>query len=231
MDESGRPASGMRLGAPHLSFDRYQCLLCFLGPLRAEVALFLFVSPFRSLFCVFFAVVFAFLSVICLGPRVFPPLLFSSLVPVVFPCCPLHSLFFFPSSRFFGFLTLFLAPPPPLPRSFVFLPPFVVAACCFFFGGGVLPCAMPACLVVLCVVLFLLVACVPLLWCALWWWWCCAPPPPPPCRRLGGLWCFSSPPRLFFLLFFLRVSVSCCALHPLVVWSNVCCVCSRAVLC
>ena len=143
-------ASRAGFGAPHLSCGRCSCLLCFLSPLRAGVALFLFVSPFCSLFSFFSAaVVLGFRAFFCFRPRVCPPP-FPCFFPFFCPCCPLS--FFFQSVFLCGpALCPCLLPLPSL-LFFVFdfsLPSLLFSSCSFFLGGGllaracVLPCLLP----------------------------------------------------------------------------------------
>ena len=159
---SGRPASRVLFGAPYLSYGRFLCLLCFLSPHRAQVALYLFVASLRSFFFFFFAVVLALLFVFCLSPRVAPP------PPLPSSC--LFSPLQIPLFRFFSFPPGSLAPCR-LPPShschrflffslfvffcFLFCPPFVCAVLLFFLGGGAaaprllclfgLRCCVPCC--------------------------------------------------------------------------------------
>ena len=232
-----------RLGRPprsvfvRITFPVAVVRACFviLCPLRAGGALFLFVSFFRSQFLFFF----------------FPPLLslacslsfafsLAHLPPPRGPFC-FCFLFCAPALHFFSSLSLSVllscAPascPPPPPRSFVFLLVFFVPSycfvnllfLCFFSGGGLLPraCVLPRLLALRC--------CVPC--CSFSWheFPCCgascgagAPLPP-----LGvalvvcGVFGTGSPVLL-------RVPVSCCVVLSPVVWSALCCVCCRAVLC
>ena len=224
------PVSWAHFGAPHYSCSHSPCLLCFLGPLRAGAALFLFISSFRCWCCVFsFAVVLAFLSVFCLGPRVFPHpppnfFIFFS------PWCPSRFPFFF------HLVLWFLAPvscaPPPVPPLFccIMLFPFAPSCCCclLFIRGRLLPRAVPVCPAVLCAVLFLGVACVLL--------WCCCPLPLPTAISLSVFSAFC-PGRPFF--FACSCSLSCPASASGVVRCVVCvlprcavvaCLC-HAVLC
>ena len=143
----GGPASWARFSAPHLFCGCCPCLLCFLGPFCAQVALFPFVSLFTCLMCfTFAAVVPGFALVVCLGPRVFAPptpfLFFTFVFFVAAPWCFISGLSFAvlcfcapASSRPLGplFCCFFFFPPPPL------FPACSLLACFVLGGGGVLP--------------------------------------------------------------------------------------------
>ena len=212
----------------HLTFPVAVVRACFVSSALSRLRLpcpCLFVSAFRSLFCIFSAaVVLAFRALLCLGPCVssHPPLrlcCFSLFFPLAGPLLFFLPVRLSPCSRF---VPLLRAPPPP--RSFVV---FCFFASSRFLGrlfqfrlGGV-PC-LPT-----------LRCCVP---CCSFWLRvlpCCVPPcggggaaPPPP--PLPAPWWFV----VFFMPaapFFFRLPVYCRVVHSPVVWSALWCVCCRAV--
>ena len=135
---SGKPASRAHFCVPHFFCGRCCCLLPFLGPLQAGVALYLFVSSFRSLVCLF--------SFFLLPLLALPLLLFFALGP----------LFLHPPTRLFCFSPPFLSPAPcvffflPVCRSlcsgFLSPPPlfcFLFSSCCLLLFA--LPLVISAC--------------------------------------------------------------------------------------
>ena len=136
--ESAGPASWARLGAPPLLRGPCVRLLCFLCPLQAGPALFLFVSFFRSFFCVSFFFGSPSPLSFALGSVCLPPtqaiFIFSLAAPSIF----------FPPLPGFWFLAPVSCSPPllvPILLFFGFFAPF----CCFrllfvpFFWAGGLP--------------------------------------------------------------------------------------------